>query len=121
MDIKTSTVCVNMVLYSQWNRLDKRRTFKTHVVSDYHDRIKTDFWMILNEDEKTHQKTVSKIPITPDTKGPKTIAILLILGLLIGFMAYQDYDYSRLEDIPDSVLNNCLRRPIVSRRREYNP
>ena len=32
---------------------------------------KTDFWMILNEDEQTHQKTAIQMPITPDTKGPK--------------------------------------------------
>ena len=73
---------------------------------------KTDFWMILNEDEQTHQKTAIQMPITPDTKGPKTIAIFLILGaLLIGFMAYQDYADSRLEDIPDSRVEQLLETP----------
>ena len=73
---------------------------------------KTDFSMILSEDEKTNRKTVIQIPVTPDTKGPKTIAIFLILGaLLIGFMAYQDYSYSRLEDIPDSDVEQLLETP----------
>lgn len=73
---------------------------------------KTDFWMILNEEEQTQSKAGFKIPITPDTKGPKTIAIFLILGaLLIGFMAYQDYNYSQLEDIPDSDVEQLLETP----------
>ena len=73
---------------------------------------KTDFWMILNEEEQTQSKAGFKIPITPDTKGPKTIAVFLILGaLLIGFMAYQDYNYSQLEDIPDSDVEQLLETP----------
>ncbi|DAC60285.1 MAG TPA: hypothetical protein HA354_00550 [Candidatus Poseidoniaceae archaeon] len=52
------------------------------------------------------------IPVKPDRRGPKTIAMLLFLGgILILFLAYTDYQSHNLADIPDADVERLLETP----------
>tara|TARA_B100000963_G_scaffold65636_1_gene53871 strand:- start:654 stop:1298 length:645 start_codon:yes stop_codon:yes gene_type:complete len=74
---------------------------------------KFDFSIIMNEDEASVPADVwGEIPIKPDRRGPKTIAILIFFGgLMILFQAYTDYTTHGLEDIPDSEVERLLETP----------
>ena len=65
------------------------------------------------EDEKTvSDDEWDSIPIKPDRRGPKTIAILLFFGgLLILFQAYTDYQSHNLADISDAEVDRLLETP----------
>ena len=67
----------------------------------------------MDEDEKTvSDDEWDSIPIKPDRRGPKTIAILLFFGgLLILFQAYTDYQSHNLADISDAEVDRLLETP----------
>ena len=67
----------------------------------------------MDEDEKTvSDHEWDSIPIKPDRRGPKTIAILLFFGgLLILFQAYTDYQSHNLADISDAEVDRLLETP----------
>ena len=67
----------------------------------------------MDEDEKTvSDDEWGSIPIKPDRRGPKTIAILLFFGgLLILFQAYTDYQSHNLADISDAEVDRLLETP----------
>ena len=74
---------------------------------------KFDFSIIMDEEEASVPADVwGEIPIKPDRRGPKTIAILIFFGgLMILFQAYTDYTTHGLEDIPDSEVERLLETP----------
>ena len=63
---------------------------------------KFDFSIIMDENETSTPSDIwDDIPIKPDRKGPKTIAVMIFIGgLLILFQAYSDFTANRLEDVP---------------------
>lgn len=67
----------------------------------------------MDEDEKTvSDDEWDSIPVKPDRRGPKTIAILLFFGgLLILFQAYTDYQSHNLADISDAEVDRLLETP----------
>ena len=71
---------------------------------------KFDFSIIMDENESSTPSDIwGDIPIKPDRKGPKTIAVLIFLGgILILFQAYTDYTTHALEDIPESEVERLL-------------
>jgi len=74
---------------------------------------KFDFSIIMDEEGASVPADVwGEIPIKPDRRGPKTIAILIFFGgLMILFQAYTDYTTHGLEDIPDSEVERLLETP----------
>lgn len=74
---------------------------------------KFDFSIIMDENESSTPSDIwGDIPIKPDRKGPKTIAVLIFLGgILILFQAYTDYTTHALEDIPESEVERLLETP----------
>ena len=75
---------------------------------------KFDFSIIMDENETSTPSDIwGDIPIKPDRKGPKTIAVMIFIGgLLILFQAYSDYFESHiLEDIPDEDVERLLESP----------
>jgi len=72
-----------------------------------------DFSIIMDDDGDSIPDDVwLEIPIKPDRRGPKTIALLLFVGgLLILFQAYTDYQSHQLADIPDSEVDRLLETP----------
>ena len=75
-----------------------------------------DFSIIMDDDGDSIPDDVwLEIPIKPDRRGPKTIALLLFVGgLLILFQAYTDYQSHQLADIPDSEVDRLLETPNLS-------
>ena len=67
----------------------------------------------MDEGEKTASDDEwDSIPVKPDRRGPKTIAILLFFGgLLILFQAYTDYQSHNLADISDAEVDRLLETP----------
>ena len=74
---------------------------------------KFDFSIIMDEEETSVPSDVwGDIPIKPDRRGPKTIAVMIFIGgLLILFQAYSDFTANGLEDIPDSEVERLLETP----------
>ena len=74
---------------------------------------KFDFSIIMDENEtSTPSDIYGDIPIKPDRKGPKTIAVMIFIGgLLILFQAYSDFTANGLEDVPDSEVERLLETP----------
>ena len=74
---------------------------------------KFDFSIIMDENETSTPSDIwGDIPIKPDRKGPKTIAVMIFIGgLLILFQAYSDFTANRLEDVPDSEVERLLETP----------
>ena len=74
---------------------------------------KFDFSIIMDEEDKSVPSDVwGDIPIKPDRRGPKTIAVMIFIGgLLILFQAYSDFTANGLEDIPDSEVERLLETP----------
>ena len=74
---------------------------------------KFDFSIIMDEEDKSVPSDVwGDIPIKPDRRGPKTIAVMIFIGgLLILFQAYSDLTANGLEDIPDSEVERLLETP----------
>ncbi len=74
---------------------------------------KFDFSIIMDEEETSVPSDIwGDIPIKPDRKGPKTIAIMTFIGgLLILFQAYSDFTANSLQDIPESEVDRLLETP----------
>ena len=74
---------------------------------------KFDFSIIMDENETSTPYDIwGDIPIKPDRKGPKTIAVMIFIGgLLILFQAYSDFTANGLEDVPDSEVERLLETP----------
>ena len=74
---------------------------------------KCDFSIIMDENETSTPSDIwGDIPIKPDRKGPKTIAVMIFIGgLLILFQAYSDFTANGLEDVPDSEVERLLETP----------
>ena len=74
---------------------------------------KFDFSIIMDENETSTPSDIwGDIPIKPDRKGPKTIAVMIFIGgLLILFQAYSDFTANGLEDVPDSEVERLLESP----------
>ena len=74
---------------------------------------KFDFSIIMDEEETSVPSDIwEDIPIKPDRKGPKTIAIMTFIGgLLILFQAYSDFTANSLQDIPESEVDRLLETP----------
>ena len=74
---------------------------------------KFDFSIIMDEEETSVPSDIwGDIPIKPDRRGPKTIAIMIFIGgLLILFQAYSDFTANSLQDIPESEVERLLETP----------
>ena len=72
-----------------------------------------DFSIVMDDEDNSVPDDIwDAIPIKPDRRGPKTIAVLLFIGgLLILFQAYTDYTTHGLEDIPESEVERLLETP----------
>ncbi len=74
---------------------------------------KFDFSIIMDEEETSVPSDIwGDIPIKPDRRGPKTIAVMIFIGgLLILFQAYSDFTANSLQDIPESEVERLLETP----------
>tara|TARA_B100000925_G_C21988228_1_gene465537 strand:+ start:551 stop:1216 length:666 start_codon:yes stop_codon:yes gene_type:complete len=72
-----------------------------------------DFSIIMDENETSTPSDIwGDIPIKPDRKGPKTIAVMIFIGgLLILFQAYSDFTANGLKNVPDSEVERLLESP----------
>ena len=83
---------------------------------------KFDFSIIMDETSSIPSDVTSKIPIKPDKRGAKTIAILLFFGALaILFLGYQDYLHHNLDDIPQNQVDTLLETPNSQSEEQITP
>jgi len=69
-----------------------------------------DFSMRMDSDDSIPEHVLTNIKKTrPDTKGPKTLAVIMIIGaILIGFIGYGNWSNSNIEDLNDSDVEEVL-------------
>ena len=73
---------------------------------------KFDFSLIIDNQDSIPKDVRQPMPIKADRKGPKTIAVLLIIGaILVLFQSYQDYLSNSLEDISQNDVDRLLETP----------
>ena len=74
---------------------------------------KFDFSIIMEDDNDAVPDDIwGGVPVREDRKGPKTIAILIFIGgLIILYLAYSDFHFHSLEDIPASEVDRLLETP----------
>ena len=70
------------------------------------------FSMRMDDDAAVPAAPVDMFAVRPDTKGPKTVAVLMFLGtLLLAFQAYGDYQLHSAEDLSEAEINTLLQTP----------
>ena len=74
---------------------------------------KFDFSIIMEDDNTAVPDDIwGGVPVREDRKGPKTIAILIFIGgLIILYLAYSDFHFHSLEDIPAGEVDRLLETP----------
>ena len=90
-------------------RPDEEKSKKTTSKSD---DIGLGFSMRMNENQPESEIPPRAFTIRPDTKGPKTVGVLLIIGaLLLFFQAYGDIGFHQAEDLSDEEVEMILDVP----------
>ena len=70
------------------------------------------FSMRMEDEDSVPTPPIDMFAIRPDTKGPKSVAVLIMLGaLLLAFQAYGDYQLHSATDLSDEEVNALLTTP----------
>lgn len=70
------------------------------------------FSMRMEDEDSVPTPPIDMFAIRPDTKGPKSVAVLIILGaLLLAFQAYGDYQLHSATDLSDEEVDALLTTP----------
>ncbi|MFL2949225.1 MAG: hypothetical protein ACJZ40_02425 [Candidatus Poseidoniaceae archaeon] len=70
------------------------------------------FSMRMEEEDSVPSPPVDMFAIRPDTKGPKSVAVLIVLGaLLLAFQAWGDYQLHAAADLSDEEVELLLTTP----------
>ena len=71
-----------------------------------------DFSIRMDKENSTPELESFDITVTPDTKGPKSVAILMFFGgLLLILLAFGDFQLSQQEDLTDEEIEIILETP----------
>ena len=71
-----------------------------------------DFSIRMDKENSTPELEPFDITVTPDTKGPKSVAILMFFGgLLLILLAFGDFQLSQQEDLTDEEIEIILETP----------
>ena len=71
-----------------------------------------DFSIRMDKENSTPEFEPFDITVTPDTKGPKSVAILMFFGgLLLILLAFGDFQLSQQEDLSDEEIEIILETP----------
>ena len=71
-----------------------------------------DFSIRMDKENSTPELELFDITVTPDTKGPKSVAILMFFGgLLLILLAFGDFQLSQQEDLTDEEIEIILETP----------
>ena len=71
-----------------------------------------DFSIRMDKENSTPEIEPFDITVTPDTKGPKSVAILMFFGgLLLILLAFGDFQLSQQEDLTDEEIEIILETP----------
>lgn len=70
------------------------------------------FSMRMEDEASVPTPPVDMFAVRPDTKGPKSVAVLVFLGaILLAWSAYGDYQLHTAEDLSDSEVETLLITP----------
>ncbi|MDE0857049.1 MAG: hypothetical protein OSA38_00575 [Candidatus Poseidoniaceae archaeon] len=70
------------------------------------------FTMRMDDADAVPAPPVDMFAVRPDPKGPKTVAVLILLGaILLAYQAYGDYQFHNAEDLSDSEVETLLITP----------
>lgn len=68
--------------------------------------------MRMDDEDAVPAPPANMFAVRPDPKGPKTVAVLILLGaILLGYLAYGDYQFHTAEDLSDSDVAALLITP----------
>tara|TARA_B100000900_G_scaffold302877_1_gene261428 strand:+ start:2869 stop:3513 length:645 start_codon:yes stop_codon:yes gene_type:complete len=71
-----------------------------------------DFSIRMDKDNSTPEPEPFDIAVTPDTKGPKSVAVLMFFGgLILILLAFGDYQLSQQEDLTEQEIDIILETP----------
>ncbi len=71
-----------------------------------------DFSIRMDKENSTPELEPFDIMVTPDTKGPKSVAVLMFFGgLLLILLAFGDFQLSQQDDLTDAEIEIILETP----------
>ncbi len=71
-----------------------------------------DFSIRMDKENSTPELEPFDIMVTPDTKGPKSVAVLMFFGgLLLILLAFGDFQLSQQDDLTDEEIDIILETP----------
>lgn len=71
-----------------------------------------DFSIRMDKEDSVPEEEDFDFAIKPDTKGPKTVAVLMLLGgILLLLLAYGDFQLSQKEDLTQAEIDIVLETP----------
>ena len=71
-----------------------------------------DFSIRMDKENSTPELEPFDIMVTPDTKGPKSVAVLMLFGgLLLILLAFGDFQLSQQDDLTDEEIDIILETP----------
>ena len=71
-----------------------------------------DFSIRMDKEDSVPEEEDFDFSIKPDTKGPKTVAVLMLLGgILLLLLAYGDFQLSQKEDLTQAEIDIVLETP----------
>ncbi len=75
-------------------------------------RKQFDFSIRMDKENSTPKSDPFDMTVTPDTKGPKSVAVLMFFGgLLLILLAFGDFQLSQLDDLTDEEIEIILETP----------
>ena len=71
-----------------------------------------DFSIRMDKEDSVPKEEDFDFAIKPDTKGPKTVAVLMLFGgILLLLLAYGDFQLSQKEDLTQAEIDIVLETP----------
>ena len=71
-----------------------------------------DFSIRMDKENSTPESEPFDMTVTPDTKGPKSVAVLMFFGgLVLILLAFGDFQLSQLEDLSEEEIDIILETP----------
>tara|TARA_B100001769_G_C21898017_1_gene484996 strand:- start:98 stop:742 length:645 start_codon:yes stop_codon:yes gene_type:complete len=71
-----------------------------------------DFSIRMDKENSTPESEPFDMTVKPDTKGPKSVAVLMFFGgLVLILLAFGDFQLSQLEDLSDEEIDLILETP----------
>ena len=70
-----------------------------------------DFSIRMDKENSTPELEPFDITVTPDTKGPKSVAILMFSEVYLILLAFGDFQLSQQEDLTDEEIEIILETP----------